>query len=518
MDVLWYEPEYLPLFIANGVTGVRLTIAYAEQYQWRKEVEAGHLLGPRMVIASRWIEGPEPPDPATISVANKAEARQVVINARKYGADLITLGGGETLTREAFFALPDEAKKRGIPFEGAVPVSVSVEEASNAGMKSIEEQPSMFGIEKLLSACSSRESDLLKPWRALATEQLAAWYTFWEGPRYFAPLRLALDTYDSQKAEAFFARLKANHTWMCPTLTARRNITFLDDPAVADDPRVKYMSAEERSWWSWSRPQYSKTVGMEGTALRKRAYQKELEIVGAMRRAGVEFLTGTTTEDPLFAVAGFSLHDEMGLLVKAGFTPMEALQAATLNPARFLGREHDFGTVAPDKFADLVLLDANPLEDINNTSKIAAVVYRGQVYARDSLDAMLAKIQTLAGRPYLGDMLETTINQKGVDAAIRQYRELKSTQPDSNYFRDAYGGLGPLGDELRHAKKFAGAIQILKLDVEARPNSWWAYDRLGDAYMEAGEKDLAIKSFKKSLQLDPAQAYAAFKLKQLNAQ
>jgi hypothetical protein len=122
MDVLLYEPDYLSLFIANGVTGVRETVGYAEHYEWRKEVEAGQLLGPRMVIASRWIEGPEPPDLWTVSVSNESDARQAVIDAKDYGADFLRIGGGETLPRDAFFALADEAKKRGIPLEGALPV------------------------------------------------------------------------------------------------------------------------------------------------------------------------------------------------------------------------------------------------------------------------------------------------------------------------------------------------------------------------------------------------------------
>ena len=519
MDVMWYEPDYLPLFIANGVTGVRESIGYAEQFEWRKQVEAGRLLGPRMVIAGRWIEGPEPPDLFTIPVANGAEARQAVVNAQKYGADFIRIGGGETIPRDAFFALMDEATKRGIAVEGALPVSVSLEEASNSGMKSIEEQPSMFGVELILSACSSREADLLKSWRSLASEQPDAWETFWEGSKYRAPLQLALDTFDPQKAEALFGRLKANHTWFMPTLIGRRNTTFLDDPAVADDPRLIYMSASIRSWWKDVHDRYVKGMGTEGIALKKRAYEKELQIVGAMRRAGVDFLAGTTTEDPLFAVSGFSLHDEMGLLVLAGFSRLEALQAATLSPARFLGREGDFGTVAAGKFADLVLLNANPLDDIGNTRKIEAVVYRGKLYDRNALDAMLTKIQSLATRKYIADVLRPTIKEKGVEAAIMQYRELKSTQSNGYDFGDPYGeGLSTLGSELVDAKKIRDAIQILELNVEERPSSWWGYDILADAYMEAGQKDLAIKNFKKSLQLDPAQAYAAFKLKQLNAQ
>jgi tetratricopeptide (TPR) repeat protein len=394
-----------------------------------------------------------------------------------------------------------------------------MQQASNAGMRSIEEQPSMFGLEMILSACSSREEDLLKSWRSLATaQQTEAWEIFWEGSQYRAPLQLALDTYDPERAKALFRVLKANHTWLIPTLTGRRNTTFLDDPKIANDPRFQYMSAAERSWWRSTHDEYVKGMGPEGITLRKRAYQKELEIVGAMRRAGVDFLAGTTTEDPLFAVAGFSLHDEMGLLVQAGFSPLQALQTATLNPARFLGRERDLGTVAPGKFADLVLLDANPLQDIKNTRKIEAVVYRGKFYDRGALDATLTKVRTLARRKYIRGVVEATIKEKGVEAAIRQYREIKSTQSDAYNFGNAYEeGLTSLGDELLDAKKFNEAIQILELKVEESPRSWWAFDRLGEAYMAAGKKDLAIKNFRKSLELDPAQAYAAFKLKQLNS-
>ncbi len=222
MDVLWFEPDYLPLFIAIGVTGVRVTIGYAENHEWRKAVEAGQLLGPRMVVATRWVRGPESSSDYSISVANEAEARQAVIRAREYGADFVELGGGEDLSRDAFFALADEAKKRGIPFEGAVPVFVSVEEASNAGMKSINEQPSMFGIEMMLAACSSREAELLKSWQVVESEETIGWEAFWEGPAYREPLQLALQTYDQQKAEALFALLRANHTWLCPALTEAR--------------------------------------------------------------------------------------------------------------------------------------------------------------------------------------------------------------------------------------------------------------------------------------------------------
>ena len=114
-----------------------------------------------------------------------------------------------------------------------------------------------------------------------------------------------------------------------------------------------------------------------------------------MRRAGVQILAGTDTPNP-FCYPGLSLHDELALLVEAGLTPLEALQAATLKPARYLGMEKTLGTIEAGKAADLVLLEANPLEDIRNTKKIAAVVVRGKLLDRRALDGMLAEVEAAA--------------------------------------------------------------------------------------------------------------------------
>lgn len=521
MNAFFYEKEYFPIFIANGVTGVRVMLGYGEHYEWRKQIAKGQLLGPRMVVASRWVEGPKEITTWGIPVASEPEARQAVINAQKHSADFIEVGGAETLQRDAFFALADEAKKRGIPLEGHVPVSVSVEEASNAGQRSIDPLPQIFDVDVgILAACSSHEVDLLKSWQEALAEFFTSGHSddpLWKIPGSRARMELALETYDPRKAQALFALLKANQTWVTPSLTAERNFAFFDDPSIVGDPRLKYVSVGERSWFEDERNRLSKTRTPEDTAVLKTVYQKYFEIVGAMHRSGVELLAGTTTEEPLSTVPGFGLHDELALLVQAGLTPLEALQTATLNPARFLGREQDFGTVAPSKVADLVLLDANPLEDINNTRKIAAVVYRGKLFPRASLDAMLAKIEALASQKSIGDLLKPIIKEKGVEAAIRKYRELKSTERDSYDLEDR-AELRSLGDDLLSAKKFEEAIEIFELNTEALSHYWWAYDSLGDAYMEAGKKDLAIKSFKKSLELDPTQTYAAIKLKQLISQ
>jgi imidazolonepropionase-like amidohydrolase len=132
----------------------------------------------------------------------------------------------------------------------------------------------------------------------------------------------------------------------------------------------------------------------ETAAMVKSAYKRATGRVRAMHQAGVPFLAGTDTPGVPYVFPGFSLHDELALLVaEGGFTPLEALQAATRDPARFLGREKDLGTVEPGKLADLILLNADPLVDIHNTTTIAAVVANGRLLPRLELDRMLADVE-----------------------------------------------------------------------------------------------------------------------------
>jgi imidazolonepropionase-like amidohydrolase len=130
---------------------------------------------------------------------------------------------------------------------------------------------------------------------------------------------------------------------------------------------------------------------------RKRRFQKTLEMVAAIHRAGVGILAGTDILNP-YVFPGFSLHDELALLVQAGLTSMEALQAATVNPAKFLGLSSTLGTVEKGKIADLVLLEANPLEDISNTQRIGAVVVNGRYLPKEALQRMLAEAEAAANK------------------------------------------------------------------------------------------------------------------------
>src|SRR5205085_3347007 len=236
------------------------------------------------------------------------------------------------------------AKKQGITFVGHVPDSVRASEMSNAGQKSFEH---LIGI---FEESSALQDEFLKGGKT-------------EGK--------FLSTYDPKRAEALFALLAKNQTWQCPTLVWERGGNLLELGDFAHDPRARYVPA----YWkdvTWKR--FTKEILQDNTddlPTRKRFVDKELEVVHSMHHAGIPFLAGTDTPPGVYVFPGFTLHEELQRFVAAGFTPVEALQTATLNPAKFLGREDQLSTVEKGKLADLVLLEANPLEDIRNTQKIA---------------------------------------------------------------------------------------------------------------------------------------------------
>jgi imidazolonepropionase-like amidohydrolase len=384
MHVHWYDATYLPLFTANGVTGIRVMWGMPVNLAWRKQLASGTLLGPRLLLAGSIVDGPKPIWMWSTAAGTEAEGRQAVRKTKEQGYDFVKVYS--LLPRDVFLAIADEAKKVGIPFAGHVPYSVSAGEASDAGQKSMEH---LYGI---LLACSSKEAELtkllvearkdpLKPDRALlrrATEQI-------------------VDTYDAKKAAALFAKLKANGTWQSPTLTVLRSLAYLDDKEHTNDKRLKFMPPAIRQSWNPKDDFRFKSFTKEDFAHQKKVFKRDLELVGAMHRAGVGILAGTDVLNP-YCFPGFSLHDELELLVKAGLTPLDALQTATRNPAKYCDRLKDFGTVEVGKIADFVLLDADPLKDIKNTRKIAAVMVGGTLLPKDKLQKIFVDIEAAANK------------------------------------------------------------------------------------------------------------------------
>jgi imidazolonepropionase-like amidohydrolase len=390
MHVHGSDERFLNLFVANGVTSVRLMWGMPVHLSWRKRIDSGELQGPRLSIASPVVDGPKPVWPGSTVVADARSAKDTVGQVKGGGYDFVKIYN--RLPREAYFALLDEAKVQGLAVAGHVPLTLSAAEASDAGQKSIEH---LTGI---LLAASSQERQLRQQSLSALTGGEAGKGIDSKTRRILREMNeRLLATYDPSKAAGLFARLAKNGTWHCPTLTVLRSIASLDDPVFVADPRLKYMPLSVRASWDPTTDPRLATKTAEDYALDRRTLQKQFEIIGTMKRAGVRFLAGTDVQNP-FVFPGFSLHDELSLLVEAGLTTLEALQSATINPATYLGTDQFFGTIATGKAADFVLLDANPIDDIRNTKRIAAVIIRGRFIDRGGLDNMLERAEKAAAK------------------------------------------------------------------------------------------------------------------------
>ncbi|HKV26119.1 MAG TPA: amidohydrolase family protein [Candidatus Acidoferrum sp.] len=377
-DPAWSKQVLLPLLLANGITGVRDMGGDLEALlTWKREIEAGTLLGPHIVAAGPFLAASGRKTAEQYPVLNAAQARAAVDELKKRGADFIKMISMPS--REAFFAVADECKKQNITFVGHLPFQVGAAEASNAGMRSIEHLLySGFSL-----SFSSREAEL-RP-RLVEAEANGDPGT-WEEIAHEADA-----TYSPEKAAALFQTLKKNGTWVTPTL-ASMDITSHPENWKADNPLLAFVPPALANEWRKS----MNDVGMKSRAAwLARQASNDWREAGELHRAGVKLLVGSDSLDA-FVFPGDSLHQELAELVRAGLTPMEALQAATQGAAEFLGREKEFGTVEPGHAADLVLLSANPVEDIANSRKVWAVVRGGGYLDRAALDSMLEKAKAAA--------------------------------------------------------------------------------------------------------------------------
>jgi imidazolonepropionase-like amidohydrolase len=350
--------EMLSLYVANGVTGVRdMAGDWPTLTSWRAEIGGGTLAGPRIIASGPYLEGGDVPI-VHLLARNAAEARAGVDSLAQLGVDFIKVHS--QLTAETYFAIARRARERDIVFAGHVPRVVGAEAASDSGQKSIEH------LLAIPAECTPADSVALQP-------------------RF--PVQGALGRCSSQDLAPLYAKFVRNGTYVTPTFTAQYEVAVWPTRAVPGDTLAEYLPASVRRYVAEIFPMPD-SIPPNADSVGRAMLDKRLRQVAAMHRAGVRILTGT--DAPLRnSPPGFGLHEEFALLARGGMTPFEILRAATLEPARYLGMLDSAGTIAAGKLADLVLLDANPLLDIANTRRIAAVVANGRVYKGKDRERLL---------------------------------------------------------------------------------------------------------------------------------
>ncbi|MGW6282707.1 amidohydrolase family protein [Kribbella sp. NPDC055071] len=381
-----------PLYLANGLTTVReMAASNSMLYDWRDRINAGTLLGPRMIVASQIIDGdPTLWDPNLLQVLvvrDASVARAAVRQVKAEGADFVKVYS--RLNRESYVAILDEARKLGLTVHGHGPDSISSKEVSKAGQRSIEH------IHSLGLSVSTREAEVRRMVRAISvnTGDYNSWF------RQMHPIEwIAANTYSPALAADVFGTLRRNNTRVTPTLTMHNVLDQIDytrlDPAL-----TKYMSEDMIGTYDYVIANlYGANRTAEEISHQHQMWAWRQRFVRELIAHDVPILAGTDTGTP-YSVPGFALHDELEHLVSAGATTRQALYAATLEPAKFLGMSADLGSVEPRKIADLVVLDADPLTDIRNSRTIHAVVTRGRVISPAQRRQMLADVETVVKQP-----------------------------------------------------------------------------------------------------------------------
>ncbi|MGH8442297.1 MAG: amidohydrolase family protein [Nevskiaceae bacterium] len=374
----------LPLYIAYGVTNVRdmqgcprpgdpFIACPEDKRRWTAEAVAGERVGPRVVATTSFMaNGPGIHDrisglPEFFATRTPDEARAFV---RHFADEVEAIKAYDRIPREAYFALVEEARRLGLDVVGHRPHAVSAVEAA-AHQKSIEH--ARFVLHESFAGSSGLRA--------------AAGTSEWREDR-----RRMLDEHDPQMAQAIFAAMKREGTWYVPTHLTRWVDAYAEEPAVREDPLLRYLHPLMK--WQWLEDvdgTLAKDPSPAARATYREFYRKGLELTGAAHRAGVKVLVGTD-----YIVAGADVHRELELLVLAGLTPAAALRAATLSPAEYFGLEDRHGGVRAGQVADLVLLGADPLGDIRNTRHIEAVIFNGTFYDRAALDGISDHVQLRA--------------------------------------------------------------------------------------------------------------------------
>lgn len=362
--------DWVPnLYTALGITGLRIMHGGSLIDSVVPKRKDGFFRSFEFLYAGPIVDGPGENWPGTTIANNPEEGRRIVRQQYEKGYDFIKVY--DKLDYETYMAIADECTKLHFPFAGHVPMAITTEQAVAAGQKSIEH---VIGLEHTTSDPYCFNSKIDNPTFKNRGEVITRF----------------LQLYDSSLVPKFLDIACSKNTWYCPTLVSNRVFAYANDSLFKNDERLKYIPKEEKDYW------FGKDLEMPSYMVSSKQYEEEeiafykltLSKLKPMLDHGARFLAGTDTSNP-HIFPGFSLHDELQLFVEAGFTELEALQTATINPAVFANREKELGTVAEGKIADLVILAKNPLKNIKNTLSITGVMRRGEYLNKEALTKLL---------------------------------------------------------------------------------------------------------------------------------
>lgn len=382
---------HFPLFLAYGVTAVRnMNDATADPTleltrSVKRRLTSGELLGPRLLANGPAVDGEPPLTSNPVIARTAAEARVVVDTLADHGADFVKVY--TNLSREAYFATMDHARRRGIPVDGHVPFRVLPAEAAAAGQRTFEHLLAMA------LGCSTEIDSERKEFDRVLSDPGQAAVVERSPLELFRHERRLYDTRDPMACKETVEAYRRHGVAEAPSLVGYHHVVNAK-MILSDATNLQRVPDVVRRHWE---ERIQSETGRTIQSILGSLVPLQSENTRLLHQAGVLLLAATDVGIPML-VPGVSLHEELGLLVEAGLTPLDALRTATINPAKVLGKLDSMGTIEVGKLADFVLLDANPLADIANTQRIRAVVADGRLYRRSDLDRLLATVERFKTR------------------------------------------------------------------------------------------------------------------------
>lgn len=368
----------LPLYIAHGITAIRDAAADLSPsvLAWRDQIAKGTLEGPTLFTSGPKLEGYKSSWVGDIEVSTPAEVDKMLDSLQGLKVDFVKITDN-AIKPDIYLYILQEAKKRGMKTSGHVPFALTMDEVTSAGLGSVEH------LSYLLKAGSSRDKEVADKVRAgTLTARVAS--------------PMVTQSFDEATAMAVYGRMAQRGTIVVPTLTISRTIAFLDQDNHQRDTYLSYIGQGLKNTYAW-RVNRVANDGPDAIAERHALYEKTSALLPLLHKAGVTIMAGTDAGFlNSYVYPGLGLHHELGYFVKAGLTPLQALQSAILPGPAFLGKTALYGDIAAGKSADIVLLDQNPLQSIEATQAINTVILRGTVYTRKALDGLLAEAKKKA--------------------------------------------------------------------------------------------------------------------------
>lgn len=366
--------NFLPLYLAHGVTTIRDCAAdiSPDVLQWRDSINAGQLQGPTIFTSGPKLEGYKSVWLGDLEIGTSAELQQALDSLQKLKVDFVKITEN-TIKPDIYLEALKEARKRGLPISGHVPYVLTMQQVTDAGLSSVEH--------------------LTYAWKAGVKDDAAFARAIANGEIKGKDInKYILQNFDTAAAMKTYRHMAEKGTFLTPTLTLGHLLAYFDQDNHAHDPYLQYIGKGLQRTYEMR----VKRVAMDDSAAivwRKMLYEKSSAVLPLLQKAGVTIMAGTDAGYlNSFDFPGIGLHQELALMVKAGLTPLQALQASVINAPAFLHKT-DYGAIAAGKKADILLLNANPLADIHNTQQIYGLVVKGKILDRAALDALLQEVK-----------------------------------------------------------------------------------------------------------------------------